>query len=304
MAFAFTACSNSNEEEIAKRDEGIAFMDEGDYESAIASFDEALSMSIGKVTELEIDIDYYKAAAEYNSNQFDEAIYTYTALIKYDSKNYKPYFLRGSIYANSGEINKATSDYDSAVSIDEKNYLLYIEIYENLNALGYTNEGLSYLTKALEVSDKSADSYYYKGRIYYMLGDTENAVSLLETAIDKDVTEAKLYLAKLYQDQGDSAMAQSLLSDYATSDEVTSTALGTLGDIEMSNGDYASALSYYNAGLNLEEIDNYSQLYKGATAALEYLGEFDEAEVFLTQYLELYPTDEQAQNELIFLKTR
>ena len=172
---AITGCGKYNQAEIKLRDEGIAAMDEGNYEEAIQLFDKALGKSIGKVTDLELDIDYYKAAAQFAGGQFEDAATTYTYLIRYDSKNYKPYFLRGSIYAGEGEIGKAIKDYDAAVAIDEKNYLLYIEIYNNLNALGYNDQGLVYLNNALGVEDKSDESKYYKGRIYYMLGQNADA---------------------------------------------------------------------------------------------------------------------------------
>ncbi len=299
-----SACSKYNTKEVSLRDEGIALMDEDDYEGAIAKFDEALGCSVGKVTDLELDIDYYKAAAQYASGAFDDAVSTYTYLIKYDKTNYKPYFLRGSIYASEGEIGQAIKDYDAACQIDTKNYLLYIEIYNNLDALGYTDQGLVYLNNALAVSDKSAKGKYYKGRIYYMLGQTSDAQTYLQEAIDKDVVEAKLYLAKIYQDAGDYTTAQSLLEDYASSEEVTSDALGTLGDLELAEGNYENALGYYEAGLILDSIDNLPQLMKGKVAALEKLNRYDEALETITQYLDYYPSDEEAQKEQIFLQTR
>ena len=304
LAGTFSACGKYSQKEIDLRDAGIEAMDSGDYDTAIADFNQALGMSIGKVTDLEIDIDYYKAAAQFKAGQFEEAVRTYTYLIKYDKDNYAAYFLRGSIYATEGEIGKAITDYDAAVAIDEKNYLLYIEIYDNLKALGYEDQGLVYLNNALAVKDKSANGKYYKGRIYYMLGQTNEATENLKAAIDKDIIEAKLYLAKLYQDQGDYENAQSLLEEYAKSDEVTSEALATLGDIEMTNGKYENALGYYEAGLKLESIDNMPDLMKGQVAALEKLDRYSEAREVLTQYLATYPNDESAAKELIFLQSR
>ena len=137
-----------------------------------------------------------------------------------------------------------------------------------------------------------------------MLGQTSEAKENLQAAVDKDVVEARLYLAKLYQDEGDYETAQSLLQEYASSDEVSSEALATLGDIEMTNGNYESALNYYQAGLSLDSIDNMPDLMKGQVAALEKLGRYSEAKDVLTQYLDTYSTDEAAAKELIFLQTR
>ncbi len=304
MSVSMFGCGKYNQSEIELRDEGVEALDSGDYDNAIDLFNQALGKSIGKVTDLEIDINYYKAAAQFKAGYFEDATKTYTYLIKYDKDNYEAYFLRGSIYADEGEIGEAITDYDAAVAIDEKNYLLYIQIYENLNALGYTDQGLVYLNDALQVADKSANGKYYKGRIYYLLGQTSEATSNLQAAVDKDIIEAKLYLAKIYQDAGEYDKAQALLTEYAESDEVTSDALATLGDIELAGGNYENALGYYQAGLTLDSIDNMPALMKGQVAALEKLDRYSEAKDVLTQYLEIYPDDEEAEKELIFLQTR
>ncbi|MBR4706456.1 MAG: tetratricopeptide repeat protein, partial [Pseudobutyrivibrio sp.] len=304
MGLSLTACGKYNQAEIDLRDQGVAAMDAGDYAGAIDCFNQALGKSIGKVTDLEIDINYYKAAAQFNAGEFEEAAKTYTYLIKYDEKNSAAYFLRGSIYAKEGELGKATNDYDAAVAIDEKDYELYIEIYENLKALGYQDQGLTYLNNAIAVKDKSAEGKYYKGRVYYLMGQTEDAKSNLKEAMDKGVIQANLYMAKIYQDAGDYVTAKELLDEYAKSDQVTSEALATLGDIEMTSGKYESALEYYEAGLKLDSIDNLPVLMKGQVAALERLDRYDEAKEVLTQYLESYPNDETAAKELIFLESR
>ena len=51
-------------------------------------------------------------------------------------------------------------------------------------------------------------------------------------------------------------------------------------------------------------VNNQSQLLKGHVVALENLHRFEEAKELLTQYLEDYPDDADAQKELIFLQTR
>lgn len=301
---SLTACSKYNQEAVDLRDAGVTAMESGDYTTAIDDFNQALGLSMGTVTDLEIDINYYKAAAQYKAGLTDDAISTYTALIKYDKGNYKAYFLRGSVYANEAELDSALKDYDKAIACDSTNYMLYIQIYENLSALGFSDQASTYLTKALDVSDSSAEATYYKGRIYYLQGDSDQATTYLTEAKDKGVDDAKLYLAKIYQDQGDMTSAQSLLEEYAASDSVTSEALGTLGDIEMASGNYENALSYYQTGASLESVDNMSQLVKGQVVALEHLSRYDDATTLLTQYLETYPGDTDAEKELTFLQTR
>lgn len=305
ICLCFTACGNRVEQQVELREKGIVYMEEnGDYETAIACFNEALGKSVGKVTELEIDIDYYKAAAQFKAGLYDDALYTYSALIRYNKENFKPYFLRGCVYAKTGDINNARMDYDKAIACDKKNYELYIQIYQNLSSLGYEDDGLNYISDLFGLEDKSPEAKYAKGKAYYLVGQWSKAEEFLTEAVKKDVVEAKLYLAKLYQDEGLTEQAQALLDDYATSEEVNSVAMATLGDIESSRGNYEGALSYYQTGLNLDEIDNYPELYKGQVVALENLNRFGEAREVMARYLELYPDDEAAQREMLFLSTR
>ncbi len=65
-AALLTGCaSERTEDELSYRKIGIESMQSGDYEGALAAFDGALACCTGKITDLEIDICYYKAAAQY-----------------------------------------------------------------------------------------------------------------------------------------------------------------------------------------------------------------------------------------------
>ena len=77
-----------------------------------------------------------------------------------------------------------------------------------------------------------------------------------------------------------------------------------LGAEEMGEGNYTEALTYFNAGLALEKVPNKQNLMKSAISAYEYSGDFASAKTMLADYLEQYPSDEDAQKESTFLETR
>ena len=72
-------------------------MQSGDYEGAVAAFNSALSQCVGKITDTELDICYYKAAAQYAGGDIEGALATYQAMIDYDEENGNAYYLHGCL---------------------------------------------------------------------------------------------------------------------------------------------------------------------------------------------------------------
>ena len=116
MALGFSGCQSENQKnQDAYRKIGINSMAEGDYDKAVKSFQKALDTSLGKIGAEEIDICYYKAAAQFAKKDYDGAIETYTSLIDYDKENANAYYLRGSVYLDTDKKDKAFKDYKNAV---------------------------------------------------------------------------------------------------------------------------------------------------------------------------------------------
>ena len=75
FAALFTGCTNERlEDELDFRKIGINSMQSGDYEGAVAAYNSALSQCVGKFTESELDICYYKAAAQYAGGDIKRAL--------------------------------------------------------------------------------------------------------------------------------------------------------------------------------------------------------------------------------------
>lgn len=301
-----TGCQSkeSLEKEKKYRKAGITKMEEGDYEGAVKSFQKALDQSLAVVGDLEIDICYYKAAAQYKSEDSKGAKETYQALMEYDKKNGSPYYLRGCIYLKEGDIEKAEKDFDKALELNKDDYELYVSIYENLVGVGKTEEAGKILNQALKLGGDEAADYRERGHIYLLKGDYESARKELDQAINKEDMKALLYMAQVYEAQGNSDQAQALYESYTAQNGSDSEALRTLGEMQMEAGNYQQALEFFQKALVAKNVTNEQALRKNEIIAYEQLKDFASAKEKMAAYLEDYPEDEQAQREFVFLQTR
>lgn len=286
------------------RQMGIEYMEQGDYAAAIEAFDTALSQSIGTVGADELDITYYKAAAQYAGGDAEAAMATYNAILDFDEEAYQAYYLRGCLYCKQGNGEAAKADFANAVKYRGTDYAMYINIYENLFAMGEKEAGESYLTEALAIKGEEATNLEYRGQIRYLLGDYDTAVLDLKAALEKGSTSAHLYLAKAYEDMGDAATAEEHFKTYIASAPADAVALNELGEIMLEKAMYAEAVLYFEQGLACEVVPNRGTLMHNLVVAYEYNGQFDKAWELIQEYVVLFPDDAEAQREYIFLKNR
>lgn len=305
MPVFFLACGSERlENELAYRQIGINNMEAGNYQDALTAFATALDQHIGQITDTELDICYYKAEAQYALGDTDGALETYNALLDYDKKDGKAHFLRGSLYLENGDTESALADYEAAVQYCEKEYELYIQIYEKLSAYNMADKGKEYLDRAFDIKGSGADNLMYRGRMYYLLGQYDNAKTELEGAVKKESVMANLYLAQVYDAMGDSAGAQEYYQAYLDSGTADSVVMNALAEIEMDKGNYSAALNYIRQGLSMEEVPNKRSLLYNQIISCEYTGDFAGAWSVIQEYTEEYPDDEEMQREYLFLKNR
>lgn len=300
-----SGCTNERlEDELAYRQIGINSMQQGDYEGAIAAFDTALSYCNGKIGDTELDICYYKAAAQYASGDAKSALATYNAILDYDKKNANAYYLRGCLLLQSGDADAAKRDFANAVAYNASDYELYIHIYQNLCAYNFGEEGEEYLNKAFSIKGNDVEDLASRGEIYYLLGQYENALTELEAALEAGSIDANLTMAQVYEAQGDAATAETYYKAYVDSGVADAKAMNALAGIEIGKANYTAALDYVNQGLAMEEVPNQRELMQNQVICLEYTGDFDGAWNVMEAYMALYPDDMEALREYIFLKNR
>lgn len=300
-----TSCASENKKnELLYRQTGIDYMEAGDYADAVAAFDDALSYCMGTIGETELDICYYKAAAQYASGDLEGAMATYDALAAYDKKDADVCYTRGCLLLQLGETDKALDDFSNAVTYNSDDYELYMNIYKNLSAYNLTEQGEEYLNRAFDIKGDDAEHLTYRGELYLLLGEYANARAELEAALAKNSVEANFVMAQLFETQGDMESAETYYKVYAESDETDAEAMNALARIAIAKADYAIALSYVNQGLAMETNSCKRELLQKRIICLEYTADFTGAWQAAQEYIALYPNDLDMQREYIFLKNR
>ena len=298
-----TGCTDRVEKQLQYREKGIALMENGDYEEALEEFQNALDLSLGEIDEKSMDVCFYKAECLYRLGDMQGAMDIYSAIIAFN-ENAKAYFLRGNLYYSQNDEENALKDYAAAIEKDSKNYELYIGVYEALTAHGKDKEAQGYLNQALEIGGKSAYDKMQKGRINFLLGEQETAVSLLEEAIKGKEKTAYYYLAEVYSLMGDTKSSEETMLSYIESGAADSYSLFNIANSQMEKGNYKMAIECLNLALNLEKVPNKQIILKTLVIAHEHNLDFGKALEIMKDYVEKYPDDEDAKRELTFLETR
>jgi tetratricopeptide (TPR) repeat protein len=120
--------------------------------------------------------------------QLPEAVFDAKRAIKFDSTNATYYLTLVDAYfaQNSTKLAK------ELLEILEKKFPDNVEALLKLSELYFLvrqyQKAIDYVNKALEVDKNSAKAYFLKGSIYKESGDTNRAISSLETAVEQDNT--------------------------------------------------------------------------------------------------------------------
>lgn len=266
--FCVSGCKGSvnvSEQQQLLKQEGMQLQISGDYEGAIAKYEEALKLSNMEVGPEEIDLAYYKASAQYRSGDLTGAIDTYSAILAL-KEDINSYLGRGLLYIDAKDAKNAEKD----------------------------------LNKALQETDDPL----IQGIIYNVVGQTEKAKESFETAKQEGNADATFYLAGIYEQAGDHNYAMILLEEYISGGHASAEGYLMVGRDYFDQSSYEEALKSFQAGIALGESGVLKNLMQEEIACYEKLGDLTAAKQKAEEYLEQYPEDAVVQKEYEFLKSR
>lgn len=300
---------NDDQKALLNRGRGIACLYQGDYQTAIKWFGDALNIS-SQSNDIRIDTLYYKAEAEQKSGDYQAAVQSYGQIIDLkDDAGTR--MLRGMAYMQLQDYASAEKDLYVAIKQSRKSYAVYRTLYSALEAQGKDDEAKQVLNDALQLSGSSGEDYYNRGMIYVDLQDYTNAADMLNKSYDKGYKAALLGLGELSYTQQDYDTALTYYGKYFDEVDISSVdaslaakAYNQYAAVLLAKGEYEKAAQACESGLTYNDRESDAALSFNLIVSYEHLEQWEDAYNTAKTYVSKYPEDTKGQKEYQFLESR
>ena len=297
---------NDDQKALLNRGRGIACLYQGDYQTAIKWFGDALNIS-SQSNDIRIDTLYYKAEAEQKSGDYQAAVQSYGQIIDLkDDAGTR--MLRGMAYMQLQDYASAEKDLYAAIKQSRKSYAVYRTLYSALEAQGKDDEAKQVLNDALQLSGSSSEDYYNRGMIYVDLQDYTNAADMLNKSYDKGYKAALLGLGEVSYTQQDYDTALTYYGKYFDEVDISSVdaslaakAYNQYAAVLLAKGEYEKAAQACESGLTYNDRESDAALSFNLIVSYEHLEQWEDAYNTAKTYVSKYPEDTKGQKEYQFL---
>ena len=176
---------------------------------------------------------------------------------------------------NQARYEESLQRFQSAAYSDPKNADAYYNLGATHHRLGTVNQdpaqlaqAESYYNQCLDKKEDHTECFRGLAVLLVQQDRSEEAFRLLEGWVDRqpDSADAKIELARLYDEFGEPETAKDRLLEALAIDHQNSRALAALGSIREQSGEYAQALSNYRQSL---AYDSFQQGVAARVAALQ-----------------------------------
>ena len=300
---------NDDQKALLNRGRGIACLYQGDYQTAIKWFGDALNIS-SQSNDIRIDTLYYKAEAEQKSGDYQAAVQSYGQIIDLkDDAGTR--MLRGMAYMQLQDYASAEKDLYAAIKQSRKSYTVYRTLYSALEAQGKDDEAKKVLNDALQLSGSSSEDYYNRGMIYVDLQDYTNAADMLNKSYDKGYKAELLGLGEVSYTQQDYDTALTYYGKYFDEVDISSVdaslaakAYNQYAAVLLAKGEYEKAAQACESGLTYNDRESDAALSFNLIVSYEHLEQWEDAYNTAKIYVSKYPEDTKGQKEYQFLESR
>jgi len=158
---------------------GNAYNKKGEYDRAIADFNQALQLNPKLAA-----FFYHRGSAYGHKGEYDRAIADFTQALKLNPNYAEAFHNRGNAYNDKKEYDRAISDYNQALKLNPK----YAEAFHNNRGIAYGNKGehnraIADFNHALKLNPKDAAAFYNRGIAYGNKGEYDRAIADFNQAL-------------------------------------------------------------------------------------------------------------------------
>lgn len=251
------------------RQDGIEKLVSGDYAGAIEAFDAALEKSGKKSEGFNSDVLGYRAEAEYKLRDYEAAVHTYGLLLEMKPDTAVYLYAQSMCYAHLGDTDDA------------------IDRYKAGNAA----------LKDDKAEAGKLEALFAAGGACVDAGEYEKAMSLYQDALKEGIKHGQVY--------NQMGLCQMAEKDYR-------------GALDSFDQGYETFVTGHSLGSGAEPAQAWGALAGDAQAdrallkelvynravAYEYLSEYKKALELFEDYVSVFGSNEDAEHEIAFLKTR
>ncbi len=287
----------------ALRGKGIACFKMLDQRGAIKYFDEALNIKV--LTELDMDILYYKGNALMTSGSYAKAREIYTEIIEQFGEEAQVLADRAYTYQKTGEYEKGLDDYDKATALETNNYEYYFGKYNLLIEMSRDTDANEVLDQAAQIEVKTKADKFNLAKIHFYQGLHDQAFPELSESFANGFIDAYFYIGEIYTNKKDYSTAKYYYEKYIEEGAInTPEVYNQLASCLIKIEEYEQALPYLETGIEYAGNDMIRALSKNEIIVYEKLGNFEKALTKLQKYITAYPEDKDAIRERTFVMSR
>ena len=276
--------------------QGQALQTKGDYDGAIAQFNQAITL----------DPKYpqtysYRAAAKMAKGDTTGAMADDNQLLTLDADNAAGFCQRGFVKQAMKDPDGALADYSRAVQLDPKSYVAFYNRGLIEGQTGKADAAIADYNQALILNPKLAGAFFNRGNAKMDKNDTDGAIADYTSALAIDPKIALAYCDRALAEQN-SGNLNAAITDYNQGlaiDPKITMAFYNRGLIEEQRDDLDGCVRDSTAAIELNP-DN-AQAYYNRGLALQAKGNLEAAAIDLQKFDELAPKNAYADYARLYL---
>jgi tetratricopeptide (TPR) repeat protein len=302
---------------------GLGFLQQADYEAAIAEFTAALKCDPSLVAAYKHRADvnrlrgqYPPALADYRSalrldpsnaaaqlsrarvylllGQHREAIADYSAVIQLEPQNTLAYYWRGLAYVDAGDLDKAIDDFSATLLLDRQYTWAFHHRGDAYAAKGNYDVAISDYSDALKLDSSAAVSYLRRGDAFLFTKEYERAISDYGNVMRLDPLNVRAHAGRGIAHRNSGRLEQAI-ADFNRAlalDPSNPTHYRERGIAYQLDGQPEQAFSSFDAALHLDQNDPHQYYLRGKASA--EVGKADLALADLTEAIRRDPSHARA----------